>query len=84
VAFVWSQLSRGAPNYTLVQVLVNDMIMVFAFAPLAGLLLGVTEFAVPWQTLWLSTLLYVELSLFAGMTSRHWLLRKDGEAAAVA
>jgi ACR3 family arsenite transporter len=54
MVFVWSQLSRGDPNYTLVQVSVNDLIMVFAFAPIAGMLLGVSEVIVPWDTLTLS------------------------------
>ena len=51
MVFVWSQLVKGDANYTLVQVSVNDLIMVFAFAPLAALLLGVTDITVPWQTL---------------------------------
>ena len=50
MVFVWSQLTRGDPNYTLVQVSVNDIIMVFAFAPLAALLLGVSDIIVPWET----------------------------------
>ena len=54
MVFVWSQLVRGDANYTLVQVSINDIIMVFAFAPLAALLLGVTDIVVPWETLLLS------------------------------
>ena len=54
MVFVWSQLTRGDPNYTLVQVSVNDLIMVVAFAPIAAFLLGVTDVIVPWQTLLLS------------------------------
>ena len=50
---------RGDPNYTLVQVSLNDIIMIFAFAPIAAFLLGVTEIAVPWETLLLSVVLYV-------------------------
>ena len=57
MVFVWSQLTRGDPNYTLVQVSVNDLIMVFAFAPLVSLLLGVSDIQVPWATLLLSVLL---------------------------
>ena len=53
MVFVWSQLTKGDPNYTLVQVSVNDVVMVFAFAPLAALLLGVSDIEVPWQTLFL-------------------------------
>ena len=66
MVFVWSQLSRGDPNYTLVQVSVNDLIMVVVFAPLAGLLLGVSEVAVPWDTLVLSVVLFVAIPLVAG------------------
>ena len=74
MVFVWSQLTRGDPNYTLVQVSVNDVIMVFAFAPIAAFLLGVTDVVVPWQTLLLSVLLYVVLPLAAGVAARRlWL-----------
>jgi ACR3 family arsenite transporter len=75
MVFVWSQLTRGDPNYTLVQVSVNDIIMVFAFAPLAAFLLGVSDIGVPWQTLLLSVVLYVLLPLLAGAITRHWLER---------
>jgi ACR3 family arsenite transporter len=75
MVFVWSQLTRGDPNYTLVQVSVNDLIMVFAFAPLAAFLLGVSAIHVPWQTLLLSVVLYVVLPLLAGVVTRHWLER---------
>ena len=71
MVFVWSQLVKGDANYTLVQVSVNDLIMVFAFAPIAAFLLGVTNIIVPWQTLLLSTVLYVVLPLLAGMATRH-------------
>lgn len=82
MVFVWSQLVKGDANYTLVQVSVNDLIMVFAFAPIAALLLGVTDIVVPWQTLLLSTVLYVVLPLLAGMATRHALLRRGGAALA--
>lgn len=84
MVFVWSQLTRGDAAYTLVQVSVNDLIMIFAFAPIAALLLGVNDVAVPWQTLLLSTLLYVVLPLIAGVASRHGLLRRGGEMAVAA
>ncbi len=84
MVFVWSQLVRGDPNYTLVQVSVNDAIMVVAFAPLAALLLGVTELSVPWLTLLLSTVLYVLLPLLAGMAARRALLARGGPAAVAA
>ncbi|MBY5992163.1 ACR3 family arsenite efflux transporter [Ferrimonas balearica] len=80
MVFVWSQLTRGNPAYTLVQVSVNDLIMVFAFAPIAALLLGVSEILVPWETLLLATLLYVVLPLVAGILTRRLLLKR-GKAA---
>ncbi|WBU65315.1 ACR3 family arsenite efflux transporter [Paracoccus aerodenitrificans] len=73
MVFVWSQLTRGDATYTLVQVSVNDLIMVVAFAPIVALLLGVTEIAVPWQTLVLATVLYVVLPLAAGLITRRML-----------
>ncbi|WP_185235175.1 ACR3 family arsenite efflux transporter [Teredinibacter franksiae] len=73
MVFVWSQLTKGDPNYTLVQVSVNDIIMIFAFAPLAALLLGITNIQVPWETLLLSVLLYVLLPLLAGLFTRKLL-----------
>jgi ACR3 family arsenite transporter len=73
MVFVWSQLTKGDPNYTLVQVSVNDVIMVFAFAPLAAFLLGVSDIEVPWETLLLSVVLYVLLPLVAGAITRHSL-----------
>ncbi|MFN7152814.1 MAG: ACR3 family arsenite efflux transporter [Acidovorax sp.] len=80
MVFVWSQLVKGDANYTLVQVSVNDIIMVFAFAPIAAFLLGVTNVTVPWQTLVLSTVLYVVLPLVAGMATRHLLQKKSARA----
>ena len=82
MVFVWSQLVKGDPNYTLVQVSVNDIIMVFAFAPIAAFLLGVTNITVPWETLVLSTVLYVVLPLLAGMATRHALERRSPTAVA--
>lgn len=73
MVFVWSQLVRGDANYTLVQVSINDLIMIFAFAPLAALLLGVTDIIVPWETLMLSVILYVALPLAAGYITRSKL-----------
>jgi ACR3 family arsenite transporter len=80
MVFVWSQLSRGDANYTLVQVSVNDLIMVFAFVPIAGLLLGVTDITVPWETLTLSVVLFVVVPLLAGVLTRRLLLQR-GEPA---
>lgn len=82
MVFVWSQLVKGDANYTLVQVSVNDLVMVFAFAPTAAFLLGVTDIAVPWQTLLLSTVLYVVLPLAAGMVTRRLLLPRGPGAVA--
>ncbi|MDH3221913.1 MAG: ACR3 family arsenite efflux transporter, partial [Gammaproteobacteria bacterium] len=73
MVFVWSQLVRGDANYTLLQVSINDIIMVFAFAPIAALLLGVTDIVVPWETLLLSVVLYVVIPLAAGYVTRKLL-----------
>lgn len=73
MVFVWSQLVRGDANYTLVQVSINDIIMVFAFAPIAAFLLGVTDIIVPWETLLLSVVLYVVIPLVAGYITRKLL-----------
>ncbi len=80
MVFVWSQLTKGDPNYTLVQVSVNDLIMVFAFAPLAAFLLGVSDIQVPWETLLLSVVLYVVLPLLAGAYTRKKLESKGSDA----
>ncbi len=81
MVFVWSQLTKGDANYTLVQVSINDIILIFAFAPLAGLLLGVTDITVPWDTLLLSVLLYVVVPLIAGVLTRKWLNRGRQQSA---
>ncbi|RUO74511.1 arsenical-resistance protein [Pseudidiomarina sediminum] len=77
MVFIWSQLTKGDANYTLVQVSINDIIMIFAFAPIAGLLLGVTDITVPWDTLLLSVVLYVLIPLLAGAMTRKKLERHD-------
>jgi ACR3 family arsenite transporter len=76
MVFVWSQLTRGDAAYTLVQVSVNDVIMIFAFAPIVAVLLGVTDIAVPWETLLLSVGLYVVIPLLAGYVTRQHLVRR--------
>jgi ACR3 family arsenite transporter len=81
MVFVWSQMTRGDPTYTLVQVSLNDVVMVFAFAPIVALLLGVTDFVVPWETLILSVGLYVVTPLGAGLVTRTRLIATGGEAA---
>ncbi len=73
MVFVWSQLTRGDANYTLVQVTVNDLIMIFAFAPIVAFLLGVTDIVVPCETLLLSVLLFIVLPLAAGLLTRRRL-----------
>ncbi|WP_223788216.1 ACR3 family arsenite efflux transporter [Marinicella meishanensis] len=73
MVFVWSQLTKGNPNYTLVQVSVNDVIMIFAFAPIAAFLLGINDIEIPWETLVLSVVLYVLLPLIAGALTRKLL-----------
>jgi ACR3 family arsenite transporter len=80
MVFVWSQLVKGDANYTLVQVSVNDLIMVAAFAPIAAFLLGVTNVTVPWETLLISTVLYVVLPLLAGMATRQLLVKRSPTA----
>jgi ACR3 family arsenite transporter len=81
MVFVWSQLTRGDPTYTLVQVSVNDVVMIFAFAPIVAFLLGVTDIPVPWETLLLSVGLYVAVPLVAGLLTRRKLVRLGGEIA---
>lgn len=78
MVFVWSQLVKGDANYTLVQVSINDIIMIFAFAPLASFLLGVSDIIVPWDTLLLSVFLYVLIPLGAGYLTRK-ALEKSGD-----
>lgn len=73
MVFVWSQLTKGDPNYTLVQVSVNDVIMIFAFAPISAFLLGVSDIQVPWETLLISVILYVVMPLVAGILTRKLL-----------
>lgn len=80
MVFVWSQMTKGDANYTLVQVSINDIIMIFAFAPLTALLLGVSDIQVPWNTLLISVLLYVLLPLVAGVLTRSLLDNKAGAA----
>ena len=75
MVFVWSHLTDGDANYTLVQVSVNDLIMVFAFAPVAGLLLGVTDITVPWGTLVTSVVMFIVIPLAAGVATQRAMTR---------
>ncbi|CAA0120549.1 ACR3 family arsenite efflux transporter [Zhongshania aliphaticivorans] len=77
MVFVWSQLTKGDANYTLAQVSINDVIMVFAFAPIAAFLLGISDVTVPWDTLLLSVVLYVLIPLIAGVLTRRALDKPD-------
>jgi arsenite transporter len=80
MVFVWSNLVRGEPHFTLSQVALNDLIMVFAFAPIVGLLLGLSSITVPWETLVLSVALYIVIPVIVAQLLRHWLLRIGGGA----
>jgi len=75
MVFIWSNLTDGDPNYTLLQVSINDLIMIFAFAPLAALLLGITNIYVPWGTLILSIFLYVIIPLLMGYITRQLIFK---------
>ncbi|MBB1076552.1 ACR3 family arsenite efflux transporter [Rhodoferax sp. 4810] len=79
MVFVWSRLTNGDPYFTLSQVALNDIIMIFAFAPIVGLLLGLSSIIVPWATLILSVVLYIVIPVLLAQWWRHWLLAK-GEA----
>ncbi len=81
MVFVWSQLTKGDPNYTLAQVSVNNVVMVVLYAPLVALLLGLTELTVPWDTLLLSVVLFVVVPLVAGVLTRLHLTRHARDAA---
>ncbi|QVL48908.1 MAG: ACR3 family arsenite efflux transporter [Thiocapsa sp.] len=84
MVFVWSNLSRGEPNFTLAQVALNDLIMVIAFGPIVALLLGLTAIMVPWETLLLSVLLYIVVPLVIATIWRRLLLRADPRGGALA
>ena len=79
MVFVWSRLCAGDPNFTLTQVALNDIIMVFAFAPIVAFLLGVSAIAVPWNTLLMSDVLYIVIPVVFGQWLRHRLLASGGE-----
>lgn len=79
MVFVWSNLTKGDPAHTLVQVAVNDLIILVAFVPIVSFLLGVTNIVVPWNTLILSIILFVVIPLIAGIATRILLIKKKGE-----
>ena len=78
MVFIWSNLTRGEPHFTLSQVALNDAIMVIAFAPIVGLLLGLSAITVPWDTLLLSVGLYIVVPVIAAQLYRRWLLANGG------
>ena len=80
MVFVWSNLSDGEPHFTLSQVALNDVIMVFAFAPIVALLLGLSAITVPWQTLLLSVVLYIVVPVIIAQIVRRTVLSRSGEA----
>jgi len=79
MVFVWSYLTDGDPNYTLVQVSVNDLIILVAFVPIVGLLLGITNIIIPYDTLVASVLIFVVVPLVAGSITNHYLIKKHGK-----
>ncbi len=81
MVFVWSNLTKGEPHFTLSQVALNDTIMVFAFAPIVGFLLGLSAITVPWATLVLSVVLYIVVPVIVAQLLRRRLLASGGEAA---
>ena len=81
MVFVWSNLTKGEPHFTLSQVALNDTIMVFAFAPVVGLLLGLSAISVPWDTLVLSVALYIVVPVIAAQVLRRRILANGGEPA---
>ncbi|GHC71165.1 ACR3 family arsenite efflux transporter [Limoniibacter endophyticus] len=81
MVFVWSNLTKGEPHFTLSQVALNDAIMVIAFAPIVGLLLGLSAITVPWGTLVLSVMLYIAIPVIIAQILRRRLLAADGQAA---
>jgi ACR3 family arsenite transporter len=81
MVFVWSNLSNGEPHFTLSQVALNDTIMLFAFAPIVGLLLGLSAITVPWETLFISVLLYIVVPIVIAQVARRRILAAGGPAA---
>jgi ACR3 family arsenite transporter len=81
MVFVWSHLTKGEPHFTLTQVALNDAIMIVAFAPIVGLLLGLSAITVPWETLFLSVALYIPVPVAAAQLWRRRTLVSGGQAA---
>jgi len=79
MVFVWSYLTNGDPNYTLVQVSVNDLIILVAFVPIVGFLLGITNVAIPYDTLVTSVIVFVVVPLLAGTITNRYMIKKKGQ-----
>ena len=79
MVFVWSHLIKGDPAYTLVQVATNDLIILIAFVPIVGFLLGIGGISIPWATLFLSIILFVVIPLVGGMLTRYFVIKQKGE-----
>jgi ACR3 family arsenite transporter len=80
MVFVWSHLTRGNPAYTVVQVATNDLIILVAFVPIVVLLLGIGGVSIPWDTLFLSVVLFVVIPLAGGIATRHYVINKHGQS----
>ena len=79
MVFVWSYLTKGNANYTLIQVAANDLVLLVAFVPIVGFLLGASHISIPYETLAFSVLVFVVIPLVAGYLSNRWLMAKKGE-----
>ncbi|EHL32809.1 hypothetical protein LDG_5047 [Legionella drancourtii LLAP12] len=77
MVFIWSYLCEGEPHFTLMQVALNDFIMLFAYAPIVGLLLGITGFAIPWNTLLISLTVYILIPFLIAQACRYWIINKS-------
>lgn len=75
--FVWSYLCDGEPHFTLTQVALNDLIMIFAFVPIVGLLLGITGLTIPWDTLLISVIVYILIPFLIAQGIRYWIINKS-------
>ncbi len=79
MVFVWSHLTKGNPGYTVLQVAINDLIILFAFTPIVAILLGISNIIIPYDTLFLSVFLFVVIPLSAGVISRNVIIKKKGD-----
>ncbi|CEG57765.1 ACR3 family arsenite efflux transporter [Legionella fallonii] len=77
MVFIWSYLCEGEPHFTLTQVALNDFIMIFAYAPIVGLLLGITGLTVPWSTLFISLIVYILIPFLLAQIFRYWIINQS-------